>query len=596
MELNWTLRETDNRGGYGVCYGNGLFVVAAGGLSALVSPDGILWTHVRVSLPNSAPTTNYGFNSICYGDGLFVAVGSSTGSEVGFCVTSPDGINWTQRECPVGRWSDVCYGNGMFVATALNTASSLNTMYSHNGIDWTAGQTGITMWGCICFGNGIFVAKTRTGQVARSMASTDGINWTPGSSSGSAIWDSVCYGNGMFIAVRVGGEVAISTDGLYWARSNLLPMGSTISYGEGLFVAAGQLMIGTSINGINWKLIGESTAATVNDRYRSSCYGNGIFVVVGGNSVRTTNWPLPPHPLPPQGPISTGMAAGTTLTIQGTSWKLLDAFGGFPAISVEDFQLLPLSQILKRKEEFMYHLGGLHGAWIIESNDFIIRSTECDQEDIFYVFTASEQFVIFEANGNTVDVAIISTANSDTIPYKFVWDGGETADNGIQITQMAAGLRITTSDTTLTINGVITLTQERHIGDDAVLKIYISKAGAILYAGARAEASPPTEEYEIWELATEEPVYFSSPLVKQNPVKGEVFEFSVPPETMTMCIIIPATIGAPQKVMSLEPEYEMTGLFSLSDAKLTTGDVLCNVYYCTGLVPFAGSKKLQVTL
>src|SRR3989304_5471423 len=66
------------------------------------------------------PPTNYTLNAVAYGNGTFVAVGDSN-TKAGHItiLTSPDGVNWTEKAKDLGlieeELGDVAYGNGTFV-------------------------------------------------------------------------------------------------------------------------------------------------------------------------------------------------------------------------------------------------------------------------------------------------------------------------------------------------------------------------------------------------------------------------------------------------------------------------------------------------
>ena len=82
----------------------------------MTSPEGIDWTE-RPAIPRY-------WMSVCWGDGLFVAV-----SYDGACMTSPDGINWTERTPISGTWTSICYGNGLFVAVGYSDIDTLVDFY-----------------------------------------------------------------------------------------------------------------------------------------------------------------------------------------------------------------------------------------------------------------------------------------------------------------------------------------------------------------------------------------------------------------------------------------------------------------------------------
>ena len=92
------------------------------GMHAASASTGITWTS-----RTSASDNNWGWG-VTYGNGLFVAVASSgTGNRV---MTSPDGITWTSRTSASDNgWLNVTYGNGTFVAVA-NTGSGNRVMTS----------------------------------------------------------------------------------------------------------------------------------------------------------------------------------------------------------------------------------------------------------------------------------------------------------------------------------------------------------------------------------------------------------------------------------------------------------------------------------
>ena len=120
--------------------------------------------------------TDLSWTGITYGNGLFVAIRLYDYS----FMTSPDGINWTERTIPVSglEWRGITYGNGLFVATASNGTGN-RVMTSPDGINWTSRTSAAdNQWWSVAYGNGTFVAVSSNG-TNRVMTSLDGINWTP---------------------------------------------------------------------------------------------------------------------------------------------------------------------------------------------------------------------------------------------------------------------------------------------------------------------------------------------------------------------------------------------------------------------------------
>jgi hypothetical protein len=183
--IAWTIRSVLEGIWLSVCYGNGIFVAVgydAGNdnYRCMTSPDGITWT---VSL-NTGPVWKEA--SVCYANGLFVIAGFNIGNGLrrawrssdainwknanlsiastdistlrpficsrdsgdqnslfvvvwsdGACMTSPDGISWTERVVPLFNWHAACYGDGIFVAVGYDEEEGLGkcmTSYQGEGL------------------------------------------------------------------------------------------------------------------------------------------------------------------------------------------------------------------------------------------------------------------------------------------------------------------------------------------------------------------------------------------------------------------------------------------------------------------------------
>ena len=140
-----------------------------------------------------------GLDGVAYGNDTFVAVG-----EDGAILTSPDGVNWTQRTSGTSnRLRGVTYGNGLFVAVGEDGT----ILTSPDGATWTQRtlETNDDFIG-VTYGNGTFVA-VGDGAI---LTSPDGVNWTQRTSETSDDLYAVTYGNGLFVAVGIYGTILTS--------------------------------------------------------------------------------------------------------------------------------------------------------------------------------------------------------------------------------------------------------------------------------------------------------------------------------------------------------------------------------------------------
>lgn len=203
----------------------GLFVAVSrlGDINRIItSPDGINWTQ-RVS-----PNTNSLFSVDWSPElGLFAVV-SITG-EGNRVITSPDGINWTSRSTPLPNknWNRVKWipDLGIFVAVAYSGVGE-RVMTSPDGINWTSRQSANdNNWSDLEWSPElsliVSVATATAGLPNRIMTSPDGINWTERVSPGDVGWSSVAWSAplGLFAAVGFQGEdhrLMTSPDGINW--------------------------------------------------------------------------------------------------------------------------------------------------------------------------------------------------------------------------------------------------------------------------------------------------------------------------------------------------------------------------------------------
>jgi len=236
-----------------------------------------------------SPPESHPWSAVAYGNGRFVAVTYTGTNRV---MTSEDGVVWKAYPAPAYAWSGVTYGNGQFVAI-----SSTGSMTSSDGINWTYhAWSGIS---CdtrgIGYGNGLYIAVGENDD--RIVTSPDGVNWT--ARTGGFNMMSATYGNGAYVAVGTSNNIQYSTDGINWA--GVSPGGSnrwrSVCYGNGLFVAVSSYSsnrVATSPDGINWTL---RTSSGEGNQWYAVTYGDGLFVALaryGTNKVMTSpdgiNW------------------------------------------------------------------------------------------------------------------------------------------------------------------------------------------------------------------------------------------------------------------------------------------------------------------
>lgn len=127
--ITWTAPATTGnllRKWYCGAYGAGLYAIGSREGSILTSPDGVNWTE-RVPDSVGAGFPNYHYDAV-FADGLFVFVGA-----YGIMV-SPDGISWSTSYASVSgeTFFAVSYGAGRFIAYG-----SLRTLISYDGLSWS---------------------------------------------------------------------------------------------------------------------------------------------------------------------------------------------------------------------------------------------------------------------------------------------------------------------------------------------------------------------------------------------------------------------------------------------------------------------------
>jgi hypothetical protein len=222
----WTTRTISHAAWSHVVFGNNQFVGVGSGFSTdgsawvapfiATSPNGITWTNRTVTL--SGATVSY-LDNVAYGNGIYVATGAKrvgNQSHIPLMITSPDGINWTERSMPTslnGILGRVVFINNTFIALRGNWGSGRNLFTSTNGTAWTERTLPEdAMIYDIDYGNGVYVA---VGYTSDLFISSNLTTWTRDPSPPSFLtkgFRSIAYGKNKFVAIRTNGDGIITSN------------------------------------------------------------------------------------------------------------------------------------------------------------------------------------------------------------------------------------------------------------------------------------------------------------------------------------------------------------------------------------------------
>jgi hypothetical protein len=237
IEINWTKVPNVPAQMPGeiqtVCYGNGVFVTGSRENDGRIaySPDGINWT----GLDGTATIFGTNFVHVRFLNGKFWAVGGG-----GHMAYSEDGTAWTAVADPGIPWNivDIAWGEvpgreeGVFVAVGDIAAMSYSI---DGGATWKDNDQiayfNDANFKAITWAAGNFLA---VGQLCRAVYSSDGVKWTDISSK---------------MAELITGSAAPPHGGSGWLGI------SVATYGAGLYVVAGQGVLGLSSDLEHWERV-----------------------------------------------------------------------------------------------------------------------------------------------------------------------------------------------------------------------------------------------------------------------------------------------------------------------------------------------------
>ncbi len=250
---DWQGRDSDTTNHIYTVVHNVDKYVAVGGTTSYTSPDGKTWTDSGGSPFSIA-------RGLVYGSSKYVAVDDTSSSSFA-ADTSTDGVTWTSRGTPDGRWNDLAYDGSTFVAVgyAVGLGGTYNCMTSSDGITWTGRNIGSNDMRSVAYGNGLFVAVGND----YLRTSDDGITWTTRTTP-QIDFTSVTWSEEIGLFVAAGSDfysndsVATSPDGTAWTERSE-PSG--YSWGHVFFDGRQFIVVEneggsgnyiTSIDGITW--------------------------------------------------------------------------------------------------------------------------------------------------------------------------------------------------------------------------------------------------------------------------------------------------------------------------------------------------------
>jgi hypothetical protein len=279
------------------------------------SPDGMTWTDSSNNPFNGSNCQGIAYSS---SQEKWVAVGTNSGQTVCIAV-SIDGMTWTDASnnpFSGGIGVGIAYSQDKWVAVGRNLFSTVCIAISPDGMTWTDSEnpfSGSTGFGIAFASSPVtnyvlqkavpYLGVNESNGGGQLVYSGDGVNWFVNPTILSSRIGKFEYGNGLWLAA---GDISIghiyySSDGLTWNSSFSFPIGQSIRrllYRNGLWVAAAYGPgICYSTDGFIW-----ATATTplsyecYSLEYGKDSSGNNLWVVIGSLAIAYSpdaiNWTM----------------------------------------------------------------------------------------------------------------------------------------------------------------------------------------------------------------------------------------------------------------------------------------------------------------
>jgi hypothetical protein len=255
--------------------GSNQWVVAGITSQLMYSSDGLDWKAAVV------PGVSANFTEVQYLNGIYVAVGNNNLSGAPPILTSPDGINWTQRTTTgTATLNAVAFGAGTWVTVGSSGAIFSST----NGTTWSlATGTGSTAFADVTFGGTNFVAVGSSGVLYYS---SNGTTWTLVTGVGNQQYNRVFYTGSQFIAVGNSGVIYTSPTGVTWTQRSSPATGLNLfdiatSNGTTLVAVGTGVIIVSENSGVTWV---EATSPSTNLSLRGVSWTGTYWVAMSSTT------------------------------------------------------------------------------------------------------------------------------------------------------------------------------------------------------------------------------------------------------------------------------------------------------------------------
>ena len=249
---------------YAAAAGNGVTVAVGRNGTVITSTDGIEWR-------TSHTGTGYRLSDVVWGDGIFVAVGGELGGfefspGLGVILTSSDGFIWQERHREDYLTLEAVVWTGTrFVSVGIGD----RVLLSSDGLVWSEVQLEESefIWDLAWNGSQLVALGGRGyfGGPPTFFTSENGEVWQQFTIEREYAPESIAASGGRFVAVGSEHDALVSDDGLTWTVSPYeSPRELDIVVDGGVhFLAVGNDVVGTSLDGYTWSIEERATESRV---------------------------------------------------------------------------------------------------------------------------------------------------------------------------------------------------------------------------------------------------------------------------------------------------------------------------------------------